>query len=336
MELRSLRYFVAVAEERNFTRAAARLGIQQPPLSRQIQQLEKEMETRLFRRLTRGVELTGAGRLLLQEARAILQEVEQAVIGVRRRARGETGEIRAGTAAGTYFHPLIGAIVREYRQQYPEILLSPEESNTQLLVARLQAGEIDLAVVRPPIADHRGLALEPLLDEDMLVVLPANHPLMSLPAVPLAALAREAFIMFPRMLNPAFYDSITEACQRAGFVPVRGQETPHLVASLLMVGAGYGVAIVPRSVNRLHVDGIGYVPIEGEGPRALVALAYRRDDASPAVRNFVAIARRLARAARDRTEAPIAPESGIRSQEPRIRTREPGARKRESRIRNNH
>jgi len=257
------------------------------------------------------------------------------VTSVRRRARGETGEIRAGTASGTYFHPLIGAIVREYRQRYPEIVLSPEESNTLLLIARLQAGEIDLAIVRPPLSDHRDLALEPLLDEDMLLVLPAGHPLTSLPAVPLAALARETFVMFPRALNPGFYDSIIESCERAGFTPVRGQETPHLVASLLMVGAGYGIALVPRSVNRLHVDGIAFVPIEGEGPRALASLAYRRDDSSLPVRNFVAIARRLARtgvAARDAAGAPIVLESGIRS--PGISS--PGARKQGSGVRNNH
>ncbi len=295
MELRSLRYFVAVAEERNFTRAAARLGMQQPPLSRQIQQLEEEAGTRLFRRLTRGVELTGAGKLLLQEAREILRQVDHAMTSVRRRARGETGEIKAGTTAGTYFHPLIGAIVREYRKRYPEVVLSPEESNTPLLIARLHAGDIDLAVIRPPISDQRGLALELLLEEDMLVVLPAGHPLLGLPSVPLAALAKETFIMTPRALGPGFHDSITEACRRAGFSPIRGQETPHLVASVLMVGAGYGVAIVPHSINRLHIDGTGYVPLEGTGLRAPISLAYRRDDCSPAVRNFVTIARRLAR-----------------------------------------
>ena len=310
MELRTLRYFVAVAEERNFTRAAARLGMQQPPLSRQIQQLEKEMGARLFRRLTRGVELTGAAKLLLHEARGILQQVEHAMTDVQRRARGETGQIKGGIAGGTSLHPLLGAIVREYRQRYPEVLLSPEASATPLLVAQVQAGAIDLAFVRPPISEHRGLVLEPLLEEDMLVVLPAGHPLLVLPSVPLAELAKETFILFPRALSPGLHDSITEACQRAGFAPIRGQDTPDVVTSVLMVSSGFGITIVPRCVSRIQVDGIGYVPIEADGLRAPICLAYRRDDASPAVRNFVAVARRLARTAAppiERTEAPIVP-----------------------------
>src|ERR1700679_1477563 len=139
MELRHLRYFVAVAEELNFTRAAKRLGINQPPLSSQIRQLEKELGTALFYRRTRGVELTNAGKLLLEEARIILRQVEVAKIGVRRRGRGETGQINIGSSGATYFHPLIPAVIREFKTHYPDIALLPRASNTALLVARLLA-----------------------------------------------------------------------------------------------------------------------------------------------------------------------------------------------------
>src|SRR5208282_4769681 len=132
MELRHLRYFVAVAEELNFTRAAERLGINQPGLSLQIRQLEKEVGAPLFHRLTRGVELTNAGKLMLEDARVILKQVEQAKIGVRRRARGETGHLIIGSAGGTYFHPLIPKIIREYRMHYPNVVLFPQASNTPL------------------------------------------------------------------------------------------------------------------------------------------------------------------------------------------------------------
>ncbi len=142
MELRHLRYFVAVAEELNFTRAAKRLGINQPRLSLQIRQLEKEMGTALFYRRTRGVELTTAGKLLLEEAYVILKQVEQVKVGVRRRARGETGRINIGSAGGTYFHPLIPAIILEYRTHYPDVVMFPQASVTSLLVARLLAGQI--------------------------------------------------------------------------------------------------------------------------------------------------------------------------------------------------
>src|SRR5580693_8158378 len=145
MELRHLRYFVAVAEELNFTRAAERLGINQPPLSLQIRQLEKEMGTPLFRRKARGVELTNAGKLMLEEARIILKQVEQTKIGVRRRGRGETGRVNVGSSGGTYFHPLIPAIIREFRMHYPDVMLFPAASSTSLLVARLRAGQIDAA-----------------------------------------------------------------------------------------------------------------------------------------------------------------------------------------------
>src|SRR5580700_7254521 len=175
MELRHLRYFVAVAEELNFTRAAERLGISQPPLSLQIRQLEKELGTPLFHRRSRSVELTDAGRLLLEEARVILKQVETAKSGVRRRARGETGRIVVGSAGATYFHPVIPEIILEYRMRYPDIVLAPQASNTSLLVARLRAGQIDIALIRPPIDDVEGLTIVPLINEDTVAILPNGH-----------------------------------------------------------------------------------------------------------------------------------------------------------------
>jgi DNA-binding transcriptional LysR family regulator len=297
MELRHLRYFVAVAEELNFTRAAKRLGIKQPPLSLQIRKFEKEIGTPLFRRRTRGVELTDAGKLMLEEARVILRQVERAKTGVRRRARGETGRINIGSSGGTYFHPLIPAIIREYGTRYPDIVLAPEASNTPLLVARLRAGQIDIAFIRPPISDSEGLATELLVEEDTVMVLPTGHVLEGAPSAPLAALAKEAFVLYPRTINPGNYDAIIAACHRAGFNPVLGQEAPQVVSVAPMVAAGLGVSIVPRSTSRIHADGVFYLPIEGDAPRAEICLAHRRDDRSPAVQNFVAVARRATRAA---------------------------------------
>ncbi|HLL27997.1 MAG TPA: LysR substrate-binding domain-containing protein [Xanthobacteraceae bacterium] len=297
MELRHLRYFVAVAEERNFTRAAKRLGIKQPPLSLQIRQLEKEMGTALFRRETRGVELTGAGKLLLEEARLILRQVDRAKTSVRRRARGETGRINIGSAGGTYFHPLIPAIIREYGKRYPDVVISPEASNTSLLVARLRAGKIDIAFIRPPFEDSEGVATVQLVDEDALMVLPAGHALAGSVSAPLSAFARETFILFPRALHPGSYDLIIAACHRAGFDPVIGQEAPQIVSTVPLVAAGLGVALVPRSICGIHADGVFCLSIEGDMPRAEICLAYRRDDRSEAVKNFVAMARRLTAAA---------------------------------------
>jgi DNA-binding transcriptional LysR family regulator len=220
MELRHLRYFVAVAEKLNFTLAAKRLGINQPPLSLQIRQLENEMGTPLFVRHGRGVELTNAGTLLLEDARVTLKQVEQAKIGVRRRARGETGRLNIGSSGGTYFHPLVPKIIREYRMHYPNVFLFPQASNTVLLIAQLRAEKIDIAFIRTPIGESEGLALELLDDEPTVVVVPTGHPLSRSTSVPLRALAEETIILqHPRELNPENYDSIISAFKSAGFSP---------------------------------------------------------------------------------------------------------------------
>jgi DNA-binding transcriptional LysR family regulator len=299
MELRHLQYFVAVAEELNFTRAAARLGITQPSLSSQIRQLETEMGTPLFRRETRGVEFTDAGKLMFEEARVILAEVERAKTDVARRARGETGRINIGAAGATYFHPLIPTIIREFRQQHPDVVLSPEESNTSLLLARLRAGAIDLAFVRPPLSDTDGLKLEPLVKEPVLMVLPAAHPLAGAKSVPLSALAHERIVLFTRTINPPVYDSILESFSRAGFSPDLAQEAPQVASAIPMVAAGFGVTLVPQSMSRLRPEGVVFVPVEGPALLAEIDLVYHRTHRSAAVRNFVMVARRQAQIAAD-------------------------------------
>lgn len=292
MELRHLRYFVAVAEELNFTRAAKRLRISQPPLSLQIQQLEKEIGAPLFYRHTQGVELTNAGKLMLEEARIILKQVETAKTSVRRRGRGETGRLNVGSSGGTYFHPLIPTIIREYGMKYPDIVIAPEASNSALLVAQVRAEQIDIAFIRLPIGDSGGLAIEPLVDENAVMVLPAGHPLTGSASAPLAALAKETFILWPREFNPGAYDSVIAACHRAGFSPVLGQAAPEIVSVIPLVAAGLGVGVAPRSTVRLFAGGFFCLPIEGNELRTEIGLVYRRDDRSTAVHNFVAVAHR--------------------------------------------
>jgi len=297
MELRHLRYFVAVAEELHFTRAAERLGIKQPPLSLQIRQLEREIGTSLLRRETRGVKLTETGALLLDEARRILDQVERTRAGVQSRARGETGHIHLGFAGATYVHRLVPGIIRAYRERYPGVVLSPEQSNTARLIAALQSGEIDVAFVRPPIIGGEGITLDLLIDEPMMIVLPAWHPHAGDRSMPLAALAPDTFILFPRTIGPGLHDAIIASCQRAGFSPKLGQEASQTVSIIYMVAAGFGVSIVPQSLAQIRAEGAVYLGIEGGAPRAPISLAHRRDDRSTIVRNFVALARRTARSA---------------------------------------
>ncbi len=248
MELRHLRYFVAVAEELHFTRAAERLGIKQPPLSLQIRNLEREMGTPLFRRLTRGVELTEAGALLLDDARRILGQVERTKASVQSRARGDTGRIKLGFAAATYFQRLVPGIIRAYRKRYPGVLLLPEENYTPRLIESLRSREIDVAFVRPPIIDSEGLAIEPLIEEHLLIAMPKSHPQAGNRSTPLAALARETWTLLPRIVTPDFYDAFIARCRQAGFSPKLGQEAPQVLSIVPMVAAGFGVSIVPESL----------------------------------------------------------------------------------------
>jgi DNA-binding transcriptional LysR family regulator len=295
MELRHLRYFVAVAEELSFTRAAERLGIKQPPLSLQIRQLEREMGTPLFRRLGRKVELTGAGKLLLAEARNILEHVERTKTEVKRRARGETGEICIGTAGATYFEPLVSCITREYCMKYPGVILCAEESSTLMLIAKVHAGALDAAFVWFPIAEHDDLAIVPVADEDLVIILPEGHALARSPSVPLAALTKERFFLFARRMNVIMYDYIIAACHRAGFQPNLGRELPHIFATFPVVAAGLGISVVPRCLTRIHVEGVSFRPIEGDVLRVGVSLIHRRNDNSPAVKNLVSVVRRIIR-----------------------------------------
>jgi DNA-binding transcriptional LysR family regulator len=297
VELRHLRYFLAVAEERHFTRAAERLGIQQPPLSRQIRQLEEEIGAPLFRRLSRGVELTESGTLLLDEARRLLQQLERIKLEVQNRARGEGGRISVGFAGATYFAPSVTRIVREFRERHPGVSVSPVQSNTPWLVDALRSREIDIAFIRPPVGHGEGLAAEPIIDEPMLAVLPGSHRLASEKAIALADLAEEVFILFPRSIGPGLYDSLIAGCQKAGFSPRLGQEAPQIPAIIPMVAAGFGVSLVPQSIRQIRTEGAAYVPLDGDVLRAPISLAHRRDDASAAIRNFIAVARRRRRVA---------------------------------------
>jgi DNA-binding transcriptional LysR family regulator len=299
MELRHLRYFVAVAEEGHVTRAAERLGIQQPPLSQQIRALETELQVQLFRRKPRGVELTQAGQALFAEAQAILQQVEHAVGAARRTARGESGRVGLGFTSSASFHPIVPRLIRDYREAHPMVALTLEESGTGELVDALHEERLDAAFVRSPIGPRPGIAVHAVLEETMMAALPARHALAargSGKALGLEALAAETFILYRRPLGPGLYDAIIAACQRAGFSPTIGQEAPRMLATLSLVAAGLGVTLVPESMRRLRVHGVVYRPLDpADGLVAPLNLAYRRGESSAAAQRFIALVRRTAR-----------------------------------------
>ncbi|MEQ8356358.1 MAG: LysR family transcriptional regulator [Kiloniellaceae bacterium] len=299
MDLRHLRYFVAVAEEGHITRAAERLGIQQPPLSYQIKALETELEVQLFRRKPRGVDLTDAGQSLLNDARRILGEVEGALAKAQRTARGEQGRLAVGFTASAPFHPFVTGVIREFRDINPLVSLTLEESGTAELVADLKAERIDVAFVRSNVTDREGVSLYDLIEEPMFAALPVRHPRAapgSGKSLSLTELSGEPFVFYRRASGPGLHDAIVGACHAAGFAPQTAQEAPRITATLNLVAAGLGVTLVPQSLCGLQAGQIVYRPLRGR-PRfmAPIRLACRTVDHSAAARRFVASARKAAR-----------------------------------------
>ncbi|WP_116812664.1 LysR family transcriptional regulator [Steroidobacter cummioxidans] len=294
MELRHLRYFIAVAEEKHMTRAAERLGIQQPPLSMQIRALEQELDAQLFRRQPRGVELTDAGQAFLDRARIILDQVDRAVATTRRTARGEEGRVVVGFTSSAPFHPFVPRVLRAFREAAPLVSLVLEESGSSELVQGLHNEEIDAAFIRSPVADVVGLTVQPLLEEKMLVALPTGHIFARRSSfsrsvlLPLSELAKETFVLYKRPGGPGLYDTIIAACKSAGFSPRVGQEAPRIISTLNLVASGIGVSIVPASLQRLQMDGIVYRKLE-DMPQltAPLILACRRGENAAAVQRFL-------------------------------------------------
>jgi DNA-binding transcriptional LysR family regulator len=301
MELRHLRYFIAVAEEGHITRAAERLGMQQPPLSRQIKAIERELGVQLFRRRPRGVELTAPGRSLLNEARAILSQLDRAFETTRRTARGEQGRICVGVTPTSPFHPFVPRAIRAFRESHPLVTVTLEEWQSNELVEHLRDERIDVAFIRTLPADSSGLSIDALLEEELVVVLPAIHSLAQSGgggdvALSLKALARETFLIQGGRAGLSLYADTVAACHSAGFNPRIGQEAPRLASTLNLVAVGLGISVVPASLQRVQMDGVVYrrlkSPIKLGAP---LILAWRRNDPSAVVRRYVDLVKRLAK-----------------------------------------
>ncbi|GJD62144.1 Hca operon transcriptional activator HcaR [Methylobacterium frigidaeris] len=273
MELRHLRYFVAVADDLSITRAAERLNIAQPALSHQIKSLETEIGTALLQRLSRGVALTEPGRAFADDARAVLAAVDAAKTRARRIATGDVGQIRIGFTSSASFHPLVTGAIRDYRSAYPDVQVELLEETTASLLAAFRAGRVDVAFMRPGEGEADELWARHLFDEPMVVALPATHRLAAeAGAVGLADLSNEGFIVYPRRNGRALYDGIMAACAAAGFSPHIAQNAPQLASVVNLVATGIALAIVPRSMARLATEGVRYRPILGPVPVAPMTL----------------------------------------------------------------
>ncbi|WP_432239023.1 LysR family transcriptional regulator [Herbaspirillum robiniae] len=313
MELRHLRYFLVVAEEQHFTRAAERLGMQQPPLSHQIRLLEQELGFELFRRHPKGADLTAGGKVFLEEAKTILRSVDVASQKAARAAQGFAGTISIGFTSSAAAHPLIPGIIRAYREAYPGVHMALTEANAAELTEDVMHGKVDMGFLRQPVAQPQGIAFHELLEEEMLLILPMGHPLLAsspgrgkraaaaaagddMPLVSLKALAEEEFILVRRHGAPGMYSNLIAACENAGFTPKIALEIDRMLTNISLVAAGVGISVVPASMKSFHRESVVYCRVKDARPSLLapINLVCRAGPAEPTQQNFLQLARSFA------------------------------------------
>ncbi|NJD29977.1 MAG: LysR family transcriptional regulator, partial [Chloroflexi bacterium] len=335
MELRHLRYFLAVAEHGGFTRAAAALGMHQPPLSQQVRDLERELGFALFRRLPRGVELTEGGAVFREEAQAVLGALER---GARRgalAASGTTGSLSIGFTSSAMTHGLSPALIRRFREAYPAVALAFREGNAAAISDAVATGKLDVGFIRRPVSEQSGLVYDLAVDEPLLLALSRDHPLAvrarshNAKGVRLRDLAEEGFILVRRPGAPGMYGDLIEACHRLGFAPRVVAEVGQMLTNITLVAAGVGVSVVPASMREIHREAVFYAQAT-DAPQlaAPLNLVTRIGETNPAVANLVRLARGLGQEVR--AAAPSPPASGARragaSRPPRRRSRAPARR----------
>jgi len=303
MELRHLRYFLAVAEELHFHRAAARLHISQPPLSQQIRALERELGVTLLERNRRRVTLTAAGESFRDDARSILAAVERASERARDVARGSLGTLSIGFVGSAMFSPTLPDILRKFRAGHPEVELVLRELPTVAQLNALVRGELDIGVVRGPMEETEidpQLELLTIQRENLVAALPADHPLASRRRLRPESLRGEAFVILERRDAPGLFAGLASAMREAGGVPDDVLEVAEMQTIISLVAGGFGVSLVPASVGQVDRSGVAFRPLAGPTPTIELSLAWRSGEDSPVRNAFIATARpaRMPRARR--------------------------------------
>ncbi len=304
MEFRQLRYFLAVAEAGHMTRAAASLGIQQPPLSQQIKTLERQLGLALFHRHPKGVSLTDGGRLFLGEAQRMVQDMAAMEQRMARIARGQHGQLAVGFTSSAAAHAFVPAALREYRRSQPGIALVLSENNAAEITEAVTASRLHCGLLRVPVAQPEPLVFETLLQEPVRIALPSDHPLAVgamgtggklAPPLSLTELRHESFILVRRPGAPGLYANLLALCREQGFEPHIAAEVDRMMTNLNLVAAGVGISVVPASMEGTQAHAISYRALEqGERLDAPLTLVYRRADCVGPTRSFVEMARRIA------------------------------------------
>jgi DNA-binding transcriptional LysR family regulator len=285
MELRHFKYFVAVAEELHFGRAAKKLNIAQPPLSQQIMNLEEELGIKLFDRSKRNIQLTPAGSHFLKEAKQVLLHVEQAAETARRIHVGKAGHLRIGFV-GSVIHTFLPEGLRMFRERFPEIELVLTEINTAEQIALLHAKRLDVGFHYIAAEDPQ-LVSKTLTVAPLLAVLQNKHPLAGKKSVHIKQLAQEHFVANTRSTEPVVRDAFISLCHSAGFTPKIAQEAGQVQTVLGLVASGVGPCLLPDFIKHIRRPGVQYVPLSGSPPVVKLAVVWRRDNASPQVKSFV-------------------------------------------------
>ena len=302
IELRHLRYFVAVAEEKSFTRAAERLHMQQPPLSQQLKALETQLGTTLLERLPRGVELTAAGQAFLDDARAVLDSVGAAAARAARVGSGIDGQLTIGLASSASTHEVVPNLISSFRDQHPTVFVRFIEGNAATLIEAVVSRGADVALLRAPVDHPPEVRFQRLLQEPMLAAIPGSHPLAKKasarkpPWVSLQELAANPLILTRRPGAPGMYADFLAACDEAGLTPTVAAEVGNMLTNLLMVAAGVGVSVVPASMRGIQPGLVSYLPLRGAAKLcAPLTLVFRKIETNPAVGRFVALGREHAK-----------------------------------------
>ncbi len=291
LEFRHLRYFVAVAEELHFGRAALRLHVSQPPLSQQIQKLERLLGYALFNRTSRSVSLTPPGEEFLQRARHTLRKVQRDIEETRSIGRGEVGSLHVGFVGSGMLTTLPG-ILRSYRETYPQVALHLHESFTSRVVEGLESGTLDAGILRDGDPSE-GLEVATIFSEPYVAVLPANHPRAKQKSISPGALRGDPFVFYPRSAGTRAFEKPLTIFEEYGFRPQIVQEAPHWLTIIRLVGAGLGVSIAPACVRRIMSPDVVCVSLRDTKAVSNLELAQRAGESRAIVKRFAAIVNRF-------------------------------------------
>lgn len=294
-ELRHLRYFIAVVEERNYERAATKLGIAQPGLSQQIIGLEAIVGLPLLDRSKRSVHLTPTGQALFEDAVKIVGQADATLAQIRRVGRGETGRITIGYVASAAYSGVLTESLASFRSSLPDVELQLFEMELRQQLQRIKDGELDFGYIRPPAPIPSELAATTMLKEPLVAALPSGHPFSVRATIRLRDLRNDVFITPRQPAEIGFHANTLDACGEAGFKPTINSNGRDFTTIASMIAVGLGIALVPQSMECFRLPGVRYVPLADQDVKTDLAVVYRKNEGNPAVRAFIAHCRGMSR-----------------------------------------